>query len=175
MVYFNGSSRTAADLPGVPMGTAITSRTISFGLAAAIPTGHQRLPQRPLFSIYFCKMCRIPARKAIKPARPTATRVASFSFQAPSVSIRTARSSAAWASAATAWIRTTTSLPAAPRDSKPPPPSAPINLHQRRPPPLLQIPPQSHFLGLFYHVKLCLPKTDLIRPRLQPPPARLSP
>jgi len=31
MVYFNSSSRVTADLPGVPLGTAVTNHTISFG------------------------------------------------------------------------------------------------------------------------------------------------
>ena len=34
MVYFNSSARTAADLNQVPLGTAVTNRTISFGVAA---------------------------------------------------------------------------------------------------------------------------------------------
>jgi uncharacterized protein GlcG (DUF336 family) len=39
MTYFNSSNRTAADLPGVPMGTAVTNRTISFGAMPLYPPG----------------------------------------------------------------------------------------------------------------------------------------
>ena len=39
MVYFNSSTRTAGDLPGVPFGTAVTNRTISFGAMPLYPPG----------------------------------------------------------------------------------------------------------------------------------------
>jgi len=39
MVYFNSSMRTTADLPGVPMGTAVTNRTIGFGAMPLYPPG----------------------------------------------------------------------------------------------------------------------------------------
>jgi uncharacterized protein GlcG (DUF336 family) len=39
MVYFNSSARTTADLPGVPLGTAVTNRTISFGAMPLYPPG----------------------------------------------------------------------------------------------------------------------------------------
>ncbi len=39
MTYFNSSSRTAAELPGVPIGTALTNRTISFGAMPLYPPG----------------------------------------------------------------------------------------------------------------------------------------
>jgi uncharacterized protein GlcG (DUF336 family) len=39
MTYFNSSARTAADLPGVPAGTAVTNRTISFGAMPLYPPG----------------------------------------------------------------------------------------------------------------------------------------
>lgn len=39
MTYFNSSMRTAADLPGVPIGTAVTNRTISFGAMPLYPPG----------------------------------------------------------------------------------------------------------------------------------------
>jgi uncharacterized protein GlcG (DUF336 family) len=39
MVYFNSAARTAADLNDVPMGTAVTNRTISFGAQPLFPPG----------------------------------------------------------------------------------------------------------------------------------------
>ena len=39
VVYFNSVSRTAADLNGVPLGTAVTNRTIGFGAQPLYPSG----------------------------------------------------------------------------------------------------------------------------------------
>src|SRR5579863_589734 len=52
MVYFNGSNRTTADLPGVPMGTAVTNRTISFGAQPLFPPGIDGSPAGPFFNLY---------------------------------------------------------------------------------------------------------------------------
>ena len=52
MVYFNGPNRTTADLPGVPMGTALTSRTISFGSQPLFPPGIDGSPNGPFFNLF---------------------------------------------------------------------------------------------------------------------------
>jgi len=52
MVYFNGTIRTAADLSGVPMGTAVTNRTISFGAQPLYPPGIDGSNVGPFFSLY---------------------------------------------------------------------------------------------------------------------------
>jgi len=52
MVYFNSSSRTAADLNGVPMGTAVTNRTISFGAQPLYPPGIDGSNAGPFFNLY---------------------------------------------------------------------------------------------------------------------------
>jgi len=52
MVYFNSASRTAADLNGVPMGTAITNRTISFGAQPLYPPGIDGSSAGPFFALY---------------------------------------------------------------------------------------------------------------------------
>jgi uncharacterized protein GlcG (DUF336 family) len=52
MVYFNSASRTAADLNGVPMGTAVTNRTISFGAQPLYPPGIDGSNAGPFFSLY---------------------------------------------------------------------------------------------------------------------------
>jgi len=39
MIYFNTAARTAADMTGVPIGTAVTNRTISFGAQPFFPPG----------------------------------------------------------------------------------------------------------------------------------------
>lgn len=59
MIYFNSSVRTAADLNGVPIGTAVTNRTISFGAQPFFPPGidgsdpaPQFLTPGPFFNLY---------------------------------------------------------------------------------------------------------------------------
>jgi uncharacterized protein GlcG (DUF336 family) len=52
MVYFNSAARTAADLTGVPMGTAVTNRTISFGAQPLYPPGINGSNPGPFFSLY---------------------------------------------------------------------------------------------------------------------------
>ena len=52
MVYFNSVSRTAADLTGVPVGTAVTNRTISFGAQPLYPPGIDGSTPGPFFNIF---------------------------------------------------------------------------------------------------------------------------
>ena len=52
MVYFNSASRTAADLQQVPMGTAVTNRTISFGAQPLFPPGINGSSAGPFFNLY---------------------------------------------------------------------------------------------------------------------------
>lgn len=52
MVYFNSSARTAADLNEVPMGTAVTSRTIGFGAQPFFPPGVDGSGAGPFFNLY---------------------------------------------------------------------------------------------------------------------------
>jgi len=52
MVYFNGSTRTAADLNQVPMGTAVTNRTIGFGAQPLYPPGIDGSSNGPFFNLY---------------------------------------------------------------------------------------------------------------------------
>jgi len=52
MVYFNGPARAAADLNQVPMGTAVTNRTISFGSQPFFPPGIDGSAAGPFFNIY---------------------------------------------------------------------------------------------------------------------------
>jgi uncharacterized protein GlcG (DUF336 family) len=52
MAYFNSSARTAADLNQVPMGTAVTNRTISFGAQPFFPPGIDGSPAGPFFNLY---------------------------------------------------------------------------------------------------------------------------
>ncbi len=54
MVYFNSSARSAADLNGVPMATAVTNRTISFGSQPLFPPGidDSTISPGPFFNLY---------------------------------------------------------------------------------------------------------------------------
>ena len=52
MVYFNSAVRTAADLNGVPLGTAVTNRTISFGAQPLYPPGIDGSNAGPFFNLY---------------------------------------------------------------------------------------------------------------------------
>lgn len=52
MVYFNGSNRLSSDLNQVPMGTAITNRTISFGAEPLFPAGIDGSGAGPFFNLY---------------------------------------------------------------------------------------------------------------------------
>ncbi|MHB8500470.1 MAG: GlcG/HbpS family heme-binding protein [Candidatus Acidiferrales bacterium] len=52
MVYFNSSARAAADLNQVPMGTAVTNRTISFGSQPFFPPGIDGSGAGPFFNVY---------------------------------------------------------------------------------------------------------------------------
>src|SRR5216683_4672991 len=52
MVYFNSAARIAADLNGVPMGTAVTNRTISFGAQPFYPPGIDGSTAGPFFNLY---------------------------------------------------------------------------------------------------------------------------
>jgi uncharacterized protein GlcG (DUF336 family) len=51
VIFFSGPDRTAGDLPGVPMGTAVTNRTIGFGAQPLYPPGVPSTPG-PFFSLY---------------------------------------------------------------------------------------------------------------------------
>lgn len=52
VVYFSSSSVNAQDMPGVPPGTAVTNRTISFGAQPFFPPGIDANPPGPFFPLY---------------------------------------------------------------------------------------------------------------------------
>jgi uncharacterized protein GlcG (DUF336 family) len=52
VIYFSGPNRMAADLPGVPMGTAVTNRTISFGAMPLYPPGINGTSPGPFFDLF---------------------------------------------------------------------------------------------------------------------------
>jgi len=52
VIFFSGPNRTPGDLPGVPMGTAVTNRTIGFGAQPLYPPGVDYSTPGPFFSLY---------------------------------------------------------------------------------------------------------------------------
>jgi uncharacterized protein GlcG (DUF336 family) len=52
VIFFSGPNRTAGDLPGVPMGTAVTNRTIGFGGQPVYPPGIDGTAPGPFFPLY---------------------------------------------------------------------------------------------------------------------------
>src|SRR5262249_23038342 len=52
VVFFSGPDRLASDLPGVPMGTAVTNRTISFGAQPLYPAGINDTSPGPFFPLF---------------------------------------------------------------------------------------------------------------------------
>ena len=52
VVFLSGPDRLLGDLPGVPMGTAVTNRTISFGAQPLYPPGIDGTGAGPFFQLY---------------------------------------------------------------------------------------------------------------------------
>jgi uncharacterized protein GlcG (DUF336 family) len=52
VIFFSGPNRLASDLPGVPMGTAVTNRTIGFGGQPIYPPGIDGTAPGPFFPLY---------------------------------------------------------------------------------------------------------------------------
>lgn len=52
VVYFSGPTRTQSDLPGLPIGTAVTNRTISFGAQPLFPPGISETEPGPFFDLF---------------------------------------------------------------------------------------------------------------------------
>ena len=52
VIFFTGPNRKPDDLPGVPMGTAVTNRTISFGAQPFYPPGIDYSTPGPFFNLY---------------------------------------------------------------------------------------------------------------------------
>ena len=58
MVYFNSPNRLPADLPGVPLGTAVTSRTLNFGAQPMYPPGIDGTSPGPFFPLFLNDVAR---------------------------------------------------------------------------------------------------------------------
>ena len=69
MVYFSSMSRTAADLNDVPLGTAVTNRTISFGAQPLYPPGIDTTASGPFFNLYQRDVAN-PCTQGFQPGSP---------------------------------------------------------------------------------------------------------
>ena len=52
VIYFSSSAVDPQDMPGVPAGTAVTNRTISFGAQPFFPPGIDANPPGPFFNLF---------------------------------------------------------------------------------------------------------------------------
>ena len=82
VVYFRGAMRTAADLTGVPVGTAVTNRTIGFGAQPLFPPGIDGGSPGPFFNIYQQDV-KIPCTQGFQPPGPNQSGVVFFPGSVP--------------------------------------------------------------------------------------------
>jgi uncharacterized protein GlcG (DUF336 family) len=82
MVYFSGAPRSAADLTGVPMGTAVTNRTIGYGAQPFFPPGIDGSAPGPFFNLYLQDLAN-PCTQGFQPAGPNQSGVVFFPGSVP--------------------------------------------------------------------------------------------
>ena len=69
VIFFSGANRGAGDLPGVPMNTAVTNRTIGFGAQPFFPPGVDYSTPGPFFDLYKFDTLN-PCTQGSQPANP---------------------------------------------------------------------------------------------------------
>jgi uncharacterized protein GlcG (DUF336 family) len=82
MVYFSGAARSDADLTGVPMGTAVTNRTIGYGAQPFFPPGIDGSSSGPFFNLYLQDVAN-PCTQGFQPAGPNQSGVVFFPGSVP--------------------------------------------------------------------------------------------
>ncbi len=82
VIYFSGMTRTAADLNGVPMGTAVTNRTISFGAQPLFPPGIDGSAAGPFFNLYTRDVAN-PCAQGFQAAGPNQSGIVFFPGSEP--------------------------------------------------------------------------------------------
>lgn len=70
VIYFSGPNRLASDLPQMPMGTAVTNRTISFGAQPYFPPGINGTSPGPFFNLYLQDVTNPCTQGADSPGPP---------------------------------------------------------------------------------------------------------
>jgi uncharacterized protein GlcG (DUF336 family) len=69
VIYFSSRQRQSADLPEVPIGTAVTNRTISFGAQPLYPPGINGSQPGPFFQLYQMDVTN-PCTQGFQPPNP---------------------------------------------------------------------------------------------------------
>ncbi len=82
MVYFNSAARSSADLTGMPMGTAVTNRTIGFGAQPFFPPGIEGSSPGPFFNLYLQDLAN-PCTQGFQVAGPNQSGVVFFPGSVP--------------------------------------------------------------------------------------------
>jgi uncharacterized protein GlcG (DUF336 family) len=82
MVYFSSTARTAADLNGVPTGTAVTNRTIGFGAQPFFPPGIDGSSPGPFFNLYTQDVAN-PCTQGFQVAGPNQSGIVFFPGSVP--------------------------------------------------------------------------------------------
>jgi uncharacterized protein GlcG (DUF336 family) len=82
VVYFSSGARTAADLTGVSLGTAVTNRTIGYGAQPFFPPGIDGSAPGPFFNIYQRDVAN-PCTQGFQVAGPNQSGVVFFPGSVP--------------------------------------------------------------------------------------------
>jgi uncharacterized protein GlcG (DUF336 family) len=82
VIYFSGAQRLPQDLPQVPMGTAVTNRTIGFGAQPFFPPGIDGSGAGPFFNLYELDVAN-PCTQGFQPANPNQNGVVFFPGSLP--------------------------------------------------------------------------------------------
>jgi uncharacterized protein GlcG (DUF336 family) len=82
MVYFSSASVDPNDLPGVPAGTAVTNRTISFGAQPLFPAGIDGTSPGPFFDLYKYDLAN-PCTNGHQPTNPNQNGIVFFPGSVP--------------------------------------------------------------------------------------------
>jgi uncharacterized protein GlcG (DUF336 family) len=82
VIYFSSGARTAADLNGVPVGSAVTNRTIGYGAQPFFPPGIDGTAPGPFFNLYQQDVAN-PCTQGFQAAGPNQSGVVFFPGSLP--------------------------------------------------------------------------------------------
>jgi uncharacterized protein GlcG (DUF336 family) len=82
MVYFSGPAVPSTELPGVPPGTAVTNRTISFGAQPIYPPGIDGTNPGPFFDLFLSDLAN-PGSQGSQPANANQNGIVFFPGAVP--------------------------------------------------------------------------------------------
>jgi uncharacterized protein GlcG (DUF336 family) len=82
VIYFSGTTRTMADLNQVPIGTAVTNRTIGFGAQPFFPPGIDGSAAGPFFNLYTQDVSK-PCTQGFQPPTPNQSGIVFFPGSEP--------------------------------------------------------------------------------------------